>query len=65
MNIPDNYSQWEYHERQQERLLDRLPKCERCRRSIQDDYLFDVYGDVYCEKCATLLFRRNTEEFIY
>ena len=64
MSIPDNYSQWEHHERQQERLLDRLPKCDRCRNPIQGDYLFDFYGDVYCEDCAMKLFRRNTEDFI-
>lgn len=46
------------HDREQAKRLDRLPKCDRCRRPIQDEYLFDIYGDVYCEKCGTLLFRR-------
>jgi hypothetical protein len=64
MSIPDNYSQWEAYERQQERQLARLPKCECCRRPIQDDYLFDVYGDAYCESCALMLFRRDIEDFI-
>ena len=60
----DNYDLWLHHERQQERQLDKLPKCDCCSRAIQDDYFFDVYGDAYCEKCATKLFRRNIEDII-
>ena len=48
-----------HHDREQNRLLDRLPKCDCCRMPIQDEYMFDVYGDAYCEKCATQLFRRE------
>ena len=59
MNIPDNFSQWEAHERQQESLLDKLPKCDRCRRPIQGEYKFDIYGDIYCEECAHKMFRRE------
>lgn len=65
MNIPDNYSQWEAHERQQERQLAYLPKCDRCREPIQDEHCFDIYGDIYCEECAMQLFRRDIEDFIY
>lgn len=56
--IPDNYSQWLSHELQQERELDKLPKCDHCGRSIQDEYLFDIYGEIYCERCANLLFKK-------
>lgn len=57
MNIPDNYSQWEAHERRKEKLLDRLPKCDHCRKPIQDEYKFDIHGETYCERCAIILFR--------
>jgi ribosomal protein L34E len=59
MNIPDNYDQWLAHDRQQERLRSRLPKCDRCHEPIQGEYLFDIYGDIYCEDCAKKLFRRE------
>jgi DNA-directed RNA polymerase subunit RPC12/RpoP len=59
MNIPDNYSQWEAHERQQERQRARLPKCDRCGEEIQGEHYFDIYGDIYCEECAYKLFRRE------
>lgn len=56
MNIPDNYRQWECHDRQLERERERLPKCDRCGEEIQE-YFFDIYGDIYCEECAHKLFR--------
>ena len=65
MNIPDNYDQWLAHERQQEKLLARLPKCDRCREHIQGEHYFDIYGDIYCEECGIKLFRKNTEDYIY
>ena len=56
--MPDNYSQWEAHERQQEIQLELLPECERCGDPIQE-HIFDIYGDIYCEECAHKLFRRE------
>lgn len=58
MNIPDMYDQWLAHERQQERQLARLPKCERCHDPIQE-YYFDIYGDIYCEECGIKMFRKE------
>jgi len=57
MNIPDNYSQWEAHERKQQQLLDRMPKCDCCTKPIQDEYYFDIYGETYCESCLVKRFR--------
>ena len=56
MYVPDNYSQWEAHDRRQEQLLNKLPKCDRCRKTIQEHYFY-VFGDTYCEACNTALFR--------
>lgn len=57
MNIADNYDLWEAHERRQQRLLDRLPKCDHCRKPIQDEHYFDIYGVHYCYGCMVALFR--------
>lgn len=56
MNIPDNYDQWLSHDRRQEMQRKQLPKCDRCGEEIQE-YMFDIYGDIYCEECAHKLFR--------
>lgn len=41
-----------------------LPKCEECGMPIQDDYLFNVYGEILCEDCAKAKFRRSAEDYI-
>ena len=58
MSIPDNYDLWLAHDRRQERRREQLPKCDRCKDEIQE-YLFDIYGDIYCEDCTRKLFRRE------
>lgn len=61
MNIPDNYDQFLEKERREKAWLDNLPKCDRCRKPIQDEYRFNVYGEIYCEKCNIFLFREEIE----
>ncbi len=58
MNIPDNYSQWEYRDWLLENERKQLPKCDHCHNEIQEHY-FDIYGEIYCEECAHKLFRRE------
>lgn len=59
MSIPDNYSQWEAHERKQQQQLDKLPKCDHCHEPIQDEHYFDIYGVHYCYGCMVGLFRMD------
>lgn len=66
MNIPDNYSQWEAHERKQERELEKLPRCEdpKCKKRIQDEHCFVIDGEILCEDCMIRRYRVNTEDLI-
>lgn len=63
MSVPDNYSAFEARERQADAWLSRQPKCEECKEAIQDDYLYDVDGCLYCEECMKKLFRKNSENY--
>ena len=47
----------------QEKELSRLPKCIDCGEPIQDDYLFDINGDLFCEECMKANFKRWTEDY--
>ena len=49
--IPDNYDQWERYDRQMERKLASRPVCKDCGNHIQDDFYFEVEGDILCEEC--------------
>jgi hypothetical protein len=47
-----------------EAKLEKMPVCSHCKNHIQDDYLFDIDGEIYCEEHALELFRKNTEDYI-
>lgn len=63
MPVPDYNDLHRSYEAQQEKALARLPICTYCEQPIQDDYLFDIDGELYCEECAKDLFRRSTENY--
>lgn len=49
--IPDNYSCFEQHEAEQDRLLAKLPICKECKRRIQTEWAFCFDGEYICEDC--------------
>lgn len=51
MGVPDNYSQWEAHERQHEAWLARRPVCADCENHIQDETAYYINGEWICEDC--------------
>lgn len=45
---------------EQERLADKLPKCDICGRPI-DDHYYNLYGEKCCEGCLDENFRVAVE----
>ena len=58
MSIPDNYSQWESHERQMDKQLAQLPVCADCDNPIQTESAFYINGEWICEHCIEI-YRRE------
>lgn len=52
------------YDAEQQAELDRLPKCSYCNEPIQEEKLFDIEGELYCEEHAFELFRKDTEDYI-
>lgn len=52
------------HDRERQRKLDRLPKCDICGAAIQDDTFIDYNGEYICESCLDTEFRKRTENYI-
>lgn len=62
--MEDNYSLWARHDAEQERNLVRLPKCSCCGERIQDEYLYEVNGELICETCMED-FRKPATNYIH
>ena len=60
----DPIADFNRHEREQDKLLERLPKCADCGEPIQDDdyYEFDCY--FYCWDCVNDNHKKSTDSFI-
>jgi hypothetical protein len=56
--IPDNYDFFRMHEDEQDEWLEQRPVCVCCGDHIQDDYCYDVGGEIYCEDCMVSCFRK-------
>ena len=58
----DDFHRWD---REQEEALKRLPVCMKCRRRIQDDDLYDIDGEILCECCMKVKYRRSVEDYCF
>jgi len=52
---------FERHERQQQKWLERLPVCDICDEPIQDDHYYLINGDNICPDCMENRFRKEVD----
>lgn len=62
MNVPDNYDQFLAHEARQDKWLSERLVCEYCGQPMQDDFFYEINGDILCEKCLNRNFRKEVVE---
>ncbi len=55
---------YDCHCAEQQRLMDRLPKCDYCDSPIMDDDCFEINGDILCEECLDRQFKRRVEDYV-
>lgn len=51
MNCPDNYDAFVRHEAEQEKELNRLPRCCQCDHPIQQEDAVYINGEYICDEC--------------
>lgn len=61
MNIPDAYDLWEAYDREQAKRLAKLPVCGYCDQPIQDDFYYEIEGEIICETCLDRHFRKDVD----
>ena len=60
----DPIADFKRHDAERQKELDKLPVCCKCDEPIQDDHLFAIYGDLYCEECMEEIFKQPIENYI-
>lgn len=60
----DPVADFHAYDAEQQAKLDKLPKCSYCEEHIQDDYLCDIDGAIYCMECFSDNFIKNVEDYI-
>ena len=56
-----DFAYWDAEQVKAEALL---PVCDDCGEAINDDYYYEVDGDILCEECMRHRYRRFTEDYI-
>lgn len=49
---------------EQQKELEKCPKCSMCDEYIQDDYFYEINDEVVCEECINQNFRKLVEDYV-
>lgn len=55
----DPLKDFENHEREQAKRLERLPKCANCGEPIQDEFYYEINDEPICQECLDRDFRKE------
>lgn len=61
--VPDYNDLHAEHEREQEKKLNRLPKCRCCGEPITDETFHNIHGMFICKECLAG-YRVYTDDYI-
>lgn len=64
MYVPDNYDFFVMHDAEQQKKLDRLPRCSECDEPIQSETCYEINGELICEDCLENNHKKWVEDFI-
>ena len=60
----DPIKDFERYDAEQQRLIDSLPLCYECDQPIQDDFCYEINGELVCGVCLNDNHRKETEDYI-
>lgn len=60
----DPIADFERWDKEREDALTLLPICTICEERIQDDFCYEINGELVCEHCMELHYRKSTTDFI-
>lgn len=59
----DPLDDFDRHDREQAKELEKLPVCEICGEAIQDEHLYLINDEFICPACLERDFRKRTEDY--
>ncbi len=60
----DPLRDFEINDAEQQARLDKLPKCVFCDEPIQEEFCYEIDGELICGVCLEGNFKKLTEDFI-
>ena len=60
----DPIADFHRYDAEQQKKLDRLPKCSECGEPIQDEFCFEVNDELVCDECMHNNHRKSVDDFI-
>ena len=57
----DPLADFDRYMREQEKRLERLPKCDYCGEPIQDEFYYEINGENICHDCLDDHFRKDVD----
>ncbi len=65
MFTDDPLRDFERYDSDREDYLERLPECVCCGYAIQDDYYYEIQGEILCQSCMEETYQRSTDEYLW
>ena len=59
----DPIADFDRHDAEQQKQLDKLPKCDFCGEPIQDEHFYIICGDFVCLECLEAC-RKDTDDYV-
>ena len=60
----DPVADFNRHDREQAKRLEKLPVCEICCEPIQDEHLYLINDEFVCPKCLEREFRKDVDDYV-
>ena len=64
MYLPDYIDLHNRHLAEQERELERRPRCYECDEPIQEDYCFEINEELVCIHCLKSYYMKSTDYYL-
>jgi hypothetical protein len=60
----DPVKDYDRYQEEQDKQLQKLPKCSYCDEHIQDEHFYEINDEVICEECLNQNFRKRTDDYV-